>query len=162
MVRASSVGVNVRNRMIAVSGFVSKLGPAGIACNSSLGNTIDHRPMVRAEEFHRDQYRHERLRAGDGRNMPEAADIATPPPSAKVRPFDQLDLRLGGEALRATLCEAESGSGRLDIYQTVRKIFDASGVSSRAMPTAPNGSGVYDRSKVRKKDTDNASVSSPQ
>jgi hypothetical protein len=79
----------------------------------------DIAPMAEAAEEKR------RRRFGDYRG----------PQSATIRPYDQLDIRLAGEALAKELALG----GKVDIYMVARKMFDAAGViSSRATPRAAN------------------------
>jgi hypothetical protein len=79
----------------------------------------DIAPMAEAAEEKR------RRRFGDYRG----------PQSATIRPYDQLDIRLGAAALDNRL---KLGL-HIDLFATVREIFDAAGmISSRTGPRPPN------------------------
>jgi hypothetical protein len=58
------------------------------------------------------------------------------PTTQVVRPIDELDIRLGAQALLEDLAAAERGNGRLDIFATIVRIYQQAGmISSRARPT---------------------------
>jgi hypothetical protein len=78
------------------------------------------------------------------------------PQSATIRPYDQLDIRLAGDALARALALG----GKVDIYTVARKMFDAAGViSSRAAPRPPDqGSRA---AQAKKEQTDAQPQSAP-
>jgi hypothetical protein len=82
---------------------------------------------------------------------------SNPPPH---RPFDQMDIRLAGDALAKELALG----GKVDIYMVARKMLDASGViSSRATPRPPNQASIVAvANRAAKKEQDNAQPSEAQ